>query len=164
MRGVETASDGVDAVQQLGYDWLIIDTPPAFLQLIIDTIDVADLVVIPIKASSIDVAASEDAVALSREAGAGTYVLVLNDVEPRWKTTSNVHSYLLSSGVPIAETMIAHRAAHIAGMQIGKSAAEVNKGKEKQAVDEIEALWQEVKTAAKKAVKAKAKAKGVANV
>ena len=67
MRGVETASDGVDAVQQLGYDWLIIDTPPAFLQLIIDTIDVADLVVIPIKASSIDVAASEDAVALSRE-------------------------------------------------------------------------------------------------
>ena len=88
----------------------------------------------------------------------------MNDVEPRWKTTSNVHSYLLSSGVPIAETLIAHRAAHIAGMQIGKSAAEVNKGKEKQAVDEIEALWQEVKTAAKKAVKAKAKAKGLANV
>lgn len=165
LRDVDTASDAVDRLEQTGWDWVFIDTPPAFFQLLQDAIEVADLVIIPIKPSALDVAASQDAVVMAREAECA-HLIVLNDVEPRWKETQKTRSYLEEADVPVATTAIAHRASHVAGMTVGKSAAELNKGKDEKAVEEIEALWLEVKTAAKKAVKAKAKAaaKGGAHV
>lgn len=163
MRDVDTASEAVERLEMDGWDWVFIDTPPAFLQLLSDTIDVADLVIIPIKASALDVAASQDAVVMAREAGR-PHLVVLNDVESRWKSTNDVRDYLLASDVPIAETAITHRVSYLASMTVGKSAAELNKGKDKAATEEIESLWQEVKTAAKKSAKAKAKARSAANV
>jgi hypothetical protein len=53
---------------------------------------------------------------------------------------------------------------HEVKFDAGKSAAEVNNGKDTKAADEIEKLWQEVKAAATKAAKARAKAKAVAHV
>ena len=91
-------------------------------------------------------------------------LVVLNDVEPRWKETKKTRSYLEDSDVPVAETAIAHRASHVSGMTVGKSAAEINSGRDEKAVEEIDALWLEIKAAVRKAVKAKAKAKGAANV
>jgi hypothetical protein len=74
--------------------------------------------------TELDIAASQDAVVMAREADRDTLV-VLNDVEPRWKATQNARTYLLSSGIPIADTAIAHRASHQACMAIGKTGAEV---------------------------------------
>lgn len=159
--GADTASDAVESLQQTGWDWVFIDTAPAFLQLIADAIEVADLVVIPIKPSALDLLASQDAVVMAREAGI-PHLVVLNDVEPRWKTTQNAKSYLQSSDVPVAETSISHRASHVASMTVGKTAAEVNKGKDAAAAEEVESLWLEIKAAAQKAVKARAKAKAKA--
>lgn len=66
--------------------------------------------------------------------------------------------------MPIAETVVYRRPSHIVGMGVGKSAAEVNGGKDKEAQAQIDALWLEVKSAAQKAVKAKARKEKVANV
>lgn len=163
LRDVDTASEAVERLEQTGWDWVFIDTPPAFLQLLQDAIAVADFVVIPMKPSALDVAASQEAVVMAREESKA-HLVVLNDVEPRWKETQKTRAYLEESEVPVAQTAIAHRSSHVAGMTVGKSAAEVNKGKDEKAVEEIEALWLEVKAAARKAAKGKAKAKGGANV
>ena len=57
--------------------------------------------------------------------------------------------------VPVSETQVTHRSAHIQGMTVGKSAAEVNGGRDKMASAEIENLWLEIKGAAQKAARAK---------
>jgi hypothetical protein len=49
-------------------------------------------------------------------------------------------------------------------MAVGKSAAEVNNGRDSAAAKDIDELWDEVKAAATKAAKARAKRKAVANV
>lgn len=161
--GEDTASDAVEALAIDGWDWVFIDTPPAFLQLVADTIEVADLVLIPMKASAVDLQASQDAVVMVSDAEV-PHLVVLNDVEARWKTSQAAQDFLKASKVPVAETMIAHRASHVASMTVGKTAAEVNKGRDQAAAAEIDALWAEVKAAAQKAVRAKArKAKAVAH-
>lgn len=161
LRDVDTASEAVERLELTGWDWVFIDTPPAFLQLLQDAIAAADFVVVPMKPSALDVAASQEAVVMAREEDK-PHLVVLNDVEPRWKETQKTRAYLEESDVPVAQTAIAHRSSHVAGMTVGKSAAELNKGKDEKAAEEIEGLWQEIKAGAKKAVKAKAKAGKVA--
>lgn len=161
--GADTASEAVEALAIDGWDWVFIDTPPAFLQLVADTIEVADLVLIPMKASAVDLQASQDAVYMVSEAKV-PHMVVLNDVESRWKTSQAAQDFLKASKVPVADTMVAHRASHVASMTVGKTAAEVNRGKDQAAAGEIDALWVEVKSAAQKAARAKArKAKAVAH-
>jgi hypothetical protein len=46
------------------------------------------------------------------------------------------------------------------GMTVGKSAAEVNKGRDATAAKEIDALWREIKAAATKAARAKRRGGG----
>lgn len=166
MEGVETASEAIETLGLQGYDVVVIDTPPAFLGLIEDAVDSADVVVIPLKASALDAAASEDAVVLAK-GGGGEFLVVLNDVEPKWATTDRVREFL-EENLPannVAKTMISHRGSHVSAMTIGKTAAEINRGRDKTAVAEIDALWDEVKKAAKRGAKAKAaKARKAANV
>ena len=152
--GADTARDAVEALSLHGYDWVFIDGPPAFLSLVQEIIEVATFILIPVKPSMVDLLATQDAVSLARDANAA-HLCVVNDVGPRERAAETAREFLFSVGVPIAETQIVHRISHIAAMTLGKSAAEVNKGKDKAAKDEIEALWQEVKTAAKAAQRAK---------
>ncbi len=157
MEGVETASEAIERLENVGaYDVLVVDTPPAFLGLIEDAVDCADVVVIPLKASALDAAASEDAVVLAKQGG-GEFLVVLNDVEPKWATTKRVQEFL-AENLPkknVAETMISHRPSHVSAMTVGKTAAEINNGRDKTAVEEVDALWEEVKKAAKRGAKTK---------
>jgi len=114
---------------------------------------------VPVKPSMVDLLATQDAVNLAKEADR-SYLVVFNDVGARERAVDSARKLLFNSGIPIADTQITHRVSHIAGMTVGKSAAEVNGGKDTAAGAEIDALWREVKAAATKAAKAKAKAKG----
>ena len=82
---------------------------------------------------------------------------------PTEKVVESAHKFLFSHDVPIADTAIVHRVSHITAMTVGKSAAEVNNGKDAKAAAEIDALWSEVKAAATKAARARAKKKANAN-
>lgn len=154
--GAATAADAVEALQLDGWDFAFFDTPPAFVSLMEEIIDVADFVVIPVKPSMVDLIGTQDAVLQAREAGK-PFMVVFNDCGPREKVVDSARAFLLNHDVPIASTQITHRVSHITGMTVGKSAAEVDGGRDKAAAAEIDELWKEIKSAALKAVKARTK-------
>lgn len=155
----ENAASAVDAVEALqldGWDWVFLDGPPAFISVMEDMIQAADFALVPVKPSMIDLLATQDAVNLSREAGR-KFLVVFNDVGPRERVVDGARAVLANADIPIAGTQITHRVSHITGMTVGKSAAEVNGGRDTAAAQEIDNLWKEVKAAALKAAKARAK-------
>jgi chromosome partitioning protein len=161
--GVDSAVDAVERADLAGWDWCFLDGPPAFLHTMEEMIAAADFTLIPVKPSVVDLLATEDAVVLAREAKT-EYLVVFNDVGRNERVVDKAREVLFNNKIPIAEKPIVHRVSHITGMNAGKTAAEVNNGKDAAAADEIEKLWQEVKAKAIKAAKARAKAKAVAHV
>lgn len=154
--GVDSAVEAVERAELAGYDFCILDGPPAFLNTLQEMVEAADFVLIPVKISAADMLATEDAVILTRDAGV-PFLVVFNDVSDRDASLgAKAREGLFNVGVPIAEQTVSHRRSYITGMNAGKSAAEVNGGKDETAVKEIETLWREVKAAATKAVKARA--------
>jgi chromosome partitioning protein len=147
----DTATDAVEALMlNEAFDYCFIDTPPAFMATMQDAIENADLALVPLRPSSLDLIGSEDAVIMAREANT-PYLCVINDAEPSWKTTNSARDYLLAAGEPVAETIITHRAAYLGAMSMGKSGPEIEKPKRKcdtpPAAQEISTLWAEVKAA-----------------
>jgi len=154
--GVDKAADAVERLELDGWDIVILDGPPAFLQVVAEMIEVADFTIIPCKPSMLDIMAMQDVVSFAKDAGSG-YLVVLNDV-PSDKIAEQARKMLTAQRVPVAKAQISHRVSHIAGMAEGKTAAEVGKGRDKAAREEIDALWLEVKGAALKAANARRKA------
>jgi chromosome partitioning protein len=148
--GAETAADAVERLEMDGWDVCIMDSPPAFLTVI----DVADFTVIPTKASMLDIMGMGDMLTLANEAGAAHFV-VFNDIAGPEKTLASARKMLAGEKIPTAKTHISHRPSHVAGMAAGKTAAEINKGRDATATAEIDQLWLEVKAAAVKAAKNK---------
>jgi chromosome partitioning protein len=140
--GADTASDAVEALERDGWDFAFLDTPPAFVNTIEDAIENATLVLIPLRPSSLDLIASEDAVVMSREAGK-PHLCIINDAEPRWKTTNSARDYLLAASVPVAEHIIAHRQPYLGAMTSGRTGPEIERDDKCKA--EIDGLWDEIK-------------------
>jgi len=161
--GVDEAADAVERADLAGYDVLFLDNPPAFLQIIQDSIQAADFAIIPIKPSMVDLLATQDTIAIARDAGT-PFLCVFSDVPKGEKILESARDFLRKFLVPTADTTIFHRVSHIRGMAVGKSAAEVNNGKDTAAAEEIDDLWQEIKAAATKAARARARRKAVADV
>jgi chromosome partitioning protein len=147
LEGADTAADAIEALKQTGWDWVFLDGPPNLLSRTQEMIASADFVLIPVKASMLDLLASEGAIAISRDEGA-EFAVVFNEVNPRERIIDKGREILTDLGVPYFSTAIARRASHITGMAAGKSAAEINSGRDATAAAEIEALWQELKRAA----------------
>lgn len=160
----DSASEAVREIDETKYDYLFIDTPPAFLETIKDAIESADIALIPLRPSALDLLASEDAVLMARgyrdgkpnKAKPVAHLCIISDAEPRWKTTEQARDYLKDGDVPVAKTPIVHRVAYLAAVTSGRSGPEIDKSGA--AKTEIAALWAEVKAALAKAKK------GVAHV
>lgn len=142
--GADTASEAVEKLALAGWDYVFIDTPPAFVATIEDAVTSADLTIVPLRASALDLIGSEDAVFIAREAQR-EHLAVINDAEPRWKTTEAAREYLLTARVPVACTIIAHRQAYLAAMTRGLTGPEIDK-RDRKAADEIDQLWLEIKS------------------
>jgi chromosome partitioning protein len=153
--GCDKAADAIERLELDGWDYVILDGPPAFLQIVSEMVSAAHFTLIPCKPSMIDILAMQDVVSFAREAGS-PHMVVLNDV-PTAKLAETARSLLTAQRVPVAKSQISHRPSHIAALAAGKSAAEINKGRDKVAATEIDALWLEVKAAAAKAAKARRK-------
>jgi len=156
--GAPTAGDAVERAAIAGYEWCVLDAPPAFLAVSKDMIEAVDLALIPLKPSFIDLEATQDVVVLAREAGK-PHLCIFNDVGLREKVAGAAHEFLVDAHVPVAATHVAHRTAYILGMTVGKSGAEIDKSRDALAVGEIDALWKEVKSAGTKAARARARAR-----
>lgn len=143
--GVDTPLEAIERLEHAGAaDVVFFDGPPAFVTLMQEMADVADIVVIPIKASVLDLVSTQDAVVITRRARKPLLV-VINDVGPyEAKMVASARETLAGAGIPVAHTVIRHRPAHIAAMTLGKSGPEIDRGKDKHAASDIEALWTEL--------------------
>jgi chromosome partitioning protein len=155
LTGVDSAIEAVERAAKSGlFDVLFLDGPPSFLVTIEEMVAAADFTLIPMKASVVDLLASEDAVVLARER-AGDFLVVFNDVAPKEKAVEKARAILFNSDVPIAETQVRHLAAHVTGLNMGKSGAEVKGGGE--AGNDIAKLWAELWPLATKAARKRAR-------
>lgn len=139
--GVESVADDVSLLKARGWQWVFIDTPGSGHENIMEpAILAADFVLIPVKASAIDVEAIFAVADLCRKRRK-SFAFVLNDFEPKWKASEGAEDYLTVHG-RVLDMRIHHRQAHLVTMGAGRTGAEFNdKRQAKAAADEIDALW-----------------------
>jgi chromosome partitioning protein len=140
--GVETIAEAIDLLDKDGWEYLIVDTPPAIFATIEPAIARSDLVVIPCRASAFDLEGIDPVTEIARNLKR-PYLVVLNDAEPRWKLSQTARQYLDAEGHAAAKTVICHRQAYVAAPTVGKTGPEVER--DGKAGAEIDALWAEVK-------------------
>lgn len=125
-----------------GWDWLIVDTPPAMFDRIEAAIHVADFVLIPCRPSAFDVDAVADVVELCQE-HEKPFAFLINAAHPQWsKMIEGAETCLRRLG-PVLPCHIGFRKDYAAAVMAGKGAAEVSR--DGKARDEIEVLWTTLK-------------------
>lgn len=130
-----------------GWDWVFIDTPPALFDRIESSIYIADFVLIPTRASMLDVDAVSDVVDVCNEQSKA-FAFVVNAVHPEWaKLSAGAVGYLKKLG-PVLPQKVELRQCYVSAMIKGLSGPEAEKGGE--ARKEIDALWGAVKKAVSK--------------
>jgi len=131
-----------------GWRYVFIDTPPALFDRIESAIYVADLVLIPTRASAIDIEAVDDVVDLCKDNGK-KFAFVLNAVLPGWGSlTDSAANYLKNHGTVLTER-IGLRKSYVSAMTVGKTGAEIDRNGVAKA--EIDRLWKSVQKLTQKA-------------
>lgn len=120
-----------------GYEYVFIDTPPAHMNTIEAGIKVADFVLVPCQPSPLDIEAIGDTLALIEDEGKD-FAFVMNRLISRTRIGEQAVLLLANNG-KIAGIPIVQRTAFATAMTDGRTALEVDGGK--QAQEEVEALW-----------------------
>ncbi len=132
----------VDQLSRQGWDYIFIDSPPAMIDVIERAFMCASFVVVPVKASSLDILAVDAIIDLCRYHRV-TYGLVINDAELRWKITAGAIEALADAG-PLLATIL-HRSVYVSAMTVGKTGPESSDAKQAaEAADEIDDLWLQI--------------------
>jgi chromosome partitioning protein len=151
-RGNDRASDAVEALRLTRlYDYVFLDGPPGALLITEDAIKVSTLVLIPMRASGIDLTSSQDCIQLCQEHGTPFLIVINAKTRGDGRLVEDARNLLFSWKMPIADTVISHRLQYINAVTTGKTGPE----KDKDARAEIQSLWAEVRAAARKAAKAR---------
>lgn len=128
----------VNAAQQNGADFLVLDTAPNADQAVSLAARAADLVLIPCRPAAFDLEAIETTLMLAKAAMKPAYV-VLNAVPPRSGIGKEAAAGLAARGAQVAPRQLTHRAAFAHGVIDGRTAQEFEpQGK---AAEEVEALY-----------------------
>lgn len=128
----------VNAAQQNGADFLVLDTAPNADQVVSLAARAADLVLIPCRAAAFDLEAIETTLMLAKAATKPSYV-VLNAVPPRSAIGKEAAEGLSARGARVAPYQLTHRAAFAHGVIDGRTAQEFEpQGK---AAEEIQTLY-----------------------
>ncbi len=125
-----------------GVEWVFVDTPPAILNIIEPAVRQADLVVIPVRPSPLDILAIDPIVTLCEEHKRAC-VFLLNQVPPRTAFAEEAAKQLKKDG-KVLGVSIASRNSFAMAMTTGKTAPEVERGDGK-AREEIAAAWAAIK-------------------
>lgn len=123
-------------------DFVIIDAPPHAESEATIAIRTADLVLIPMQPSPMDLWASRPTITTAKEEGTDT-LIVLNRVAPRTKLTAAISEKLKELETPIAQSTLGNRVAFASSMMEGKGVIETEKNST--ASKEIQELAGEVK-------------------
>jgi chromosome partitioning protein len=123
-----------------GFGWLFLDCPPGFSSVLREAIAAADLVLVPVGASALDVAAVASTAEMARSAGA-PYRFVLNRAVCRSRLAGQAAAALRELG-PLLRPLIHQRVTVAAAMATGDTAIETDPASV--AAAELGALWRSV--------------------
>nr|WP_111298826.1 ParA family partition ATPase [Paracoccus saliphilus] len=123
------------------FDFVIIDTPPKIDSDLRPALRVADLVVVPVASSHVDLWATEGVLDLARREKAEVLV-VLNRTRPNTKLGVEVAEKAGELGAAVATTQVANRVAYAETLGLGLGAIE--RAKSGPAVAEMAALTDEI--------------------
>lgn len=138
---VDASSEALALVQAQRWDYLIIDTPPALLDRIQAAIYIADIVVVPLRPSSLDLEAVRDVVTICQEAGR-PFAFLINQMQRGYERLAlGARKSLEEDGHAVLKSQVALRKAYVSAMTLGKSGPEM---KDREALSEINALWAEI--------------------
>lgn len=140
--GVDATAEAIELLIAQKFDWVFIDTPPGALRFTEPAIAASDFVVIPMRASALDVEAVAPVVDVCH-GRRKPFAVVINQANPQWKLTKTTAAYLRSLGYTVLDTLVSYRMAYIAAMTVGKSGPEIEK--DGLARKEIDALWKSIK-------------------
>lgn len=144
--GVEGIAEALELVADDGFDLAIVDTAPASLSNLVAVLAAADLVVIPVRPSPLDVEASDVMIELAGRSGR-PFVFVINGALPVSTLVTGTRSLLAEHG-QVADTVVTHTDAHPVAMIRGQTAAEVDRSGVCRR--ELQALWQEIESKLKR--------------
>lgn len=128
------------------YDIVLIDCPPHAETETKNAMRAADLVVIPVQPSPMDVWATTPTATFARDQGTDVR-LMLNRVPPRSRLVEAVRNMLGNDELPLTSAVLGNRVAFASSMMEGLGVTESEPSS--QAADEIRALARELEEAAK---------------
>lgn len=133
-----SVSAAVAHAAKAGFDWLVIDTAPASLARLQPAVDAADICIIPVRPSPLDVQ-SMDVVLELCDASRCSTLFVLNGVNPGSAMTDGARAYLQARKFDVWDREIALDEIHALAMMTGRTAAEL--APHSPVAKEIKALW-----------------------
>ncbi len=131
-------TDDLAALRETGVQLVIIDTPPAITWTIVNVVKVADLVVIPVRPSPHDLAATGSTVDLI-EGLDKPMIFVVNGASQRARITGEAAVALSQHGT-VAPSIIHQRTDFAASMIDGRTVMELPRAQ--RSASEIEMLWE----------------------
>ena len=128
------------------YDWVIIDAPPGITKTTADAVRAADVVLIPVQPSPLDVWAAADIVAAVQARqkaanGVPAAAFVITMTQPRTRLGRQIDDALNEMGIPVLQARTTHRVAYRNAINDGNS---VVVGRDQTARDEIMAIREEL--------------------
>jgi chromosome partitioning protein len=133
----------VPALKRHGTDWIFQDVPPATWHVIEDCVRASDIVIVPVKASPVDLEAVDPIIEVCSDL-AKPFVFVLTMYDPTWKLSESAFPYLEAKapGHTIPETFT-YRQSYVGSMIGGATGPEYAKDRRQAAAAaaEVEALW-----------------------
>ena len=123
------------------FDFVIIDTPPKIDSDLRPALRVADLVLVPVATSHVDLWATEGVLDLARREKAPVLV-VMNRVRPNTRLSAEVAQKAADLGAEVAETQLANRVLY--AETLGQGVGALERARSGPARDEIVKLTDEV--------------------
>ena len=133
---------GVLAIGKKGASYCLIDTPPTISEQNSKLLELADLVLIPVRPSPADLWAVSETVDLVRQADK-PFLFIITQAKSNASITAQTIAALSHHG-RVAKTFISDRVPYASSMTSGHSAPEL--ASRSPAAQEITSLWQDVKS------------------
>jgi chromosome partitioning protein len=154
-RGDELPIEKVRMLKEAGAEWIFLDLPPGDFDIIEPAIEAADFVIIPVKASPIDLEALDPVVEVC-EYLEKPYRFLLTMYDDSWKLSQSAFPYLERKRPGhTLEQSFGYRTAYVGAMIGGATGPEFN-GNRKQANEaakEVNGIWDAIKPLALAAVR-----------
>lgn len=134
--------DEWNALKQAGADIVIIDTPARLQDTVLNAADIADLVIVPAKATIKDIERVEDSIKLACMNAAKPAFVVFNQVRPQKSRSEEAEKAIQAQRYPVCPVRLGFRVAFEDSDMTGQTPLETEpNGK---AAREIQQLWKYV--------------------